>query len=30
LVIKTIEKKYQNYKKFLLAKEGDLLTTEEL
>lgn len=29
-VIKTIEKKYQNYKKILLAKEWKLLTTEEL
>ena len=30
LVIKTVEKKYQNYKKILLAKEWKLLTTEEL
>ena len=30
LIIKTVEKKYQNYKKFLLAKEWKLLTTEEL
>ena len=29
-VIKTIEKKYMNYKKILLAKEWKLLTTEEL
>ena len=29
-VIKTIEKKYTNYKKILLAKEWKLLTTEEL
>lgn len=29
-IIKTIEKKYKNYKKILLAKEGKLLTTEEL
>ena len=29
-VIKAIEKKYTNYKKILLAKEWNLLTTEEL
>ena len=29
-IIKTIEKKYQNYKKFLLAKEWKFLATEEL
>ena len=29
-IIKTIEKKYQNYNKLLLAKEWKLLSTEEL
>ena len=29
-IVKVIEKKYQHFKKFLLIKEGERLTTEEL